>query len=264
MKVLLIIHGLVRPNLDSVLEIKRILMENFKEYECHTLLSTWFNDQGLDQDSKHYELDIDEIKSNFNYYLLDKQPTKNELLSQIKSLPSLDISKNSHLSNVYGYFHFYKKTNLIANLFQNYDYYVFCRSDLKIIVKDIKLQEFLLPKIFWKNVGKMDELNDHFFISNRDNFLKIFKELSIDNVNEFCYSHCPEKLFSEIIKRNINEFNFIENDCIKEYYLVREYRKWHQTDLDGVGRDSTQTSIDRSLNIKQIFIDDSIKRFKNN
>jgi len=251
MKILLIIHGLVRPNLDSVLEIKRVLLENFKEYECHTLLSTWFNDQGLDQDSKHYELDIDEIKSNFNYYLIDKQPTKNELLSQIKSLPSLDISKNTHLSNIYGYFHFYKKNNLIANLFQDYDYYVFCRSDLKIIVRDIKLQKFSLPKLFWKNNGNTNELNDHFFISNKDTFLKVFKELSIDNINELCYLDSPEKVFTELIKRNVTEFNIIENNCIEEYYIVREYRKWEQSDLDEVGRDSTQVSIDNSLNIKR-------------
>jgi hypothetical protein len=251
MKILLIIHGLVRPNLESVLEVKNTLLQNFKEHECHTLLSTWFNNNQLDQDYKSYDLDIDSINNNFDYYLIDKQPTKNSLLSQINVLNGLDISKVSHLSNVYGYFHFYKKINLISDLFQDYEYYVFCRSDLKIIIENFNFKSLSLPKLFWKNKGSTNELNDHFFISSKDTFLKTFKNISIENINELSYLDSPEKVFTEIIKRSSIDFNLIENVNIKEYYIIREYRKWDKRDIDELGRDSTQVSIDTCLNIKR-------------
>lgn len=250
-KILLIIHGLVRPDLMSVIDVKDHLKNNFTEYECESLLSTWVNDKSYDQDNMKYQVDIREIKNHFDFYLIDKQPTKEEILSQIRIPPYLDTTKNSHLSNIYGYYHFYKKMILISNIFDNFDYYVFCRSDLDIRVEIKNLNHFMVPRLFWKYGGYSLELNDHFFISDRESFIKIFNKLTLEKISDISSkSDSPEKIFTQIVRENIEPV-IIEDFKIKEYYIRRSYRKWPIGEVDSLGRDSTQISIDHQLRLNR-------------
>jgi len=247
-RILFIVHGLLRPDLESVINNKNLLLSNFDECEKTTLLSTWFNNKELDQDNREYEVNKSVIEENFNLNLISSQPDIDMLLSQIKTFDIADMSKPWWISNLYGVFHFYTKMIQIAKTYTDFDYYVFCRTDLKIMFDKFNFEtsDFHFPVCFWYEYGRTQRHNDHFFICNKNSFLKSFQNLDLTKINELIKtSRDPETLFQNVI--NESKYSFIPSQKVKNYYIVRNYRNWSKNDVDELGRDSIQSSIDYCL-----------------
>lgn len=233
-KCLVIMHGLPRPSLQKIKENYLTLINNnlglSEPIEFTSLLSTWSSKENWE--NKIYELDKKYIKNNFDYSLIEEQPNIENLLENFNPVEAhLEYNKR-HIFGAFGTYHFYKKMISIADLYQDFDYYVYCRTDLTIELEVEEEITFNLPKCLWIKRGEdFSYYNDHFFISTKENFLKIF-DISIAEVSQLSrQSYNPEQLLKKIINKSYDNVKILNK--IKTYKICRcENNSWYESTIE--------------------------------
>jgi hypothetical protein len=221
-KCLIIMHGLPRPSLAEVKEncdnlINNISINN-ENVSFTTLFSSWISNNNLE--NKNYSLDLNFINSNFDHSLIDLQLELKHLLSFFN--PTNNCLNDKLIVATCGYYHLYKKMILICQLFLNFDYYVYCRTDLKIKIKIEDEISFNLPRCYWIENGNNHRfLNDHFFIASNEIFKNIFSNLTIQEVSNLALgAHNPEELLKKVIASKIKKIKIINN--VTQYKVKKQ------------------------------------------